>query len=297
MFAGRTIARFNWDASGTPPSSLDVKYYTGVDAPNIPTAPRFNAHYNITSSGGTGYGYTVDLSYDSSILGTVPNSADARLAKYDGGVWTDYPSSSANPITGFLSSNTTLNSFSIFTGASASTPLLLQTLDIAATADGAANRIDWSVSHTTPGGRFAVQRSTDGFGFTTLTEVPVGSATSYTHRDIQPLSGVSYYRVQLTDAGGAVSYSKIVSLRRNASNSFALSVSPNPVADVARITVEGDIPADAKLSVIDITGRLMIAQTVSSGEMMLDMSGIPAGTYILQYKASGRSESVKIVKQ
>lgn len=298
-FGGRRIAIFNWDAAGTPPASLNVKLYTGSDAPAVPgTAPRFNAYYDIIANGGTGYGYTVSLAYDSSMLGSVPSSADARLAKYDGTTWTDYPTSSANPVTGYLNSNVTLNSFSIFTGASAAFPLPLSGMEISAAAEGAANRINWTALHTTSGDHFLVERSADGQEFSALAEMPATGAVRYSHLDAQPLTGTSYYRVRLTRADGTVSFSKTVSLRRSATTSGpVVSLSPNPVTDVLRVKVQGALAPDAALILTDVTGRVALTQNITAAETAVDMSRLPAGAYILRIRADGWSESVKVVKQ
>lgn len=109
-FASRNIARINWGSAGTVPSSVDIKYYTGSTAPSPHTSMKsYKAYYSITPSGGSGYDYTIRLSYDSAMFGNLSGSTIARQAVTSTTTsWTMVSTSAANPINGTISSNANL---------------------------------------------------------------------------------------------------------------------------------------------------------------------------------------------
>lgn len=105
-FASRQVASVNWGANGTVPTTLDVKYYTGNVSPNLHSAMKsYKAYFAMSPSGGTGYDYTISAAYDSALFGNMPSSNLARLANYSSGAWTKIAASTANPVSGLISSN------------------------------------------------------------------------------------------------------------------------------------------------------------------------------------------------
>ena len=113
-FASRQVASINWGANGTVPSTLDVKYYTGNVAPSLHSAMKsYKAYYVCNPTGGSGYDYTITLSYDSALFGNVPSSNLARLVNYSSSSWTKLDNSIANTITGLVAGNTSLSAASL----------------------------------------------------------------------------------------------------------------------------------------------------------------------------------------
>jgi hypothetical protein len=297
-FGGRQIASLTWGAGGTPPSSIDVKYYPGADAPSAGSTPHFKGYYDISATGGTGYSYTVSLSYDTSMLGNVTSSATARLSKYDAGTgWITPSNSSANPVTGLLSSVSSFTGFSIFTGSDASQPLPLALLELSATTEGLQNRLQWTTTEEERGDMFELQRSADGKQFEAIvTMAAKGTASTYTFRDATPQPDVTYYRVRRTAVGGIVAYSRTVSVRTAARQDAFFSLSPNPATDAVTVTLRTLAP-DARLILCDITGRTLHTENIISLQTRIDLSTLKAGIYFLKYTGNGRNEVVRLVKE
>lgn len=106
-FAGRQIAAITWGSTGTLPTSVDVKYYSGTPAPNLHAVMKtYNGYYSITPTGGAGYTYSISFNYDSSMFGNVPSTSLARMARYSSSSWTNVSSSSANTSNSMMLSNT-----------------------------------------------------------------------------------------------------------------------------------------------------------------------------------------------
>ena len=56
---------------------------------------------------------------------------------------------------------------------------------------------------------------------------------------------------------------------------------PNPVSDVLRVQIQTE--GAGELTLIDMNGRQILAKTVRNEMTDLDLSELPAGTYIMQY--------------
>ena len=150
-FASRRIAKVNWGSTGTVPNSVDLKFYSGVNPLNTPSGTTFmNAYWDFQSVGGTGLNVRVELLQDSSLLGTVVNPANLRLARYSGTgtTWANFASTTVNNITGNFAANAiSLNSLGIFTGTNAnSNPLPVELRNFNAMVSN--NNVDlfWSTS-------------------------------------------------------------------------------------------------------------------------------------------------------
>ena len=77
---------------------------------------------------------------------------------------------------------------------------------------------------------------------------------------------------------------------------ISLSAYPNPTDDYLTLLVEGT-DAEMEYSVYDISGRMLSAQKVFSGETSIDMSNLPPATYFV--KVTGEEivlKTFKIVK-
>ena len=133
---------------------------------------------------------------------------------------------------------------------------------------------------------FNVQRSSDGISFETVGVVMAKGASSYKYFDNTNLIGVVYYRLEIVDKNGAVSYSDIKEL--SIINS-PLSITPNPAKDF--VIVSG---WDFKQVIIsDISGRVLLKLT----EKKIDISGLVSGTYMVQIETlNGNYVTEKLIK-
>ena len=76
-----------------------------------------------------------------------------------------------------------------------------------------------------------------------------------------------------------------------------LSVYPNPVKDELTISIGGKANGAATVMLLDMTGKVLKAATMDGTQLSMNVSELPAGTYILQYRNDTRKEQVKFNKQ
>ena len=80
----------------------------------------------------------------------------------------------------------------------------------------------------------------------------------------------------------------------NADN-MMVTAYPNPVQNKLYITLDGKIADKATVSLIDVTGKEVYNHTIT-GDMEVDMSGMPKGIYMLRYADGQTYRIMKIMK-
>jgi hypothetical protein len=69
---------------------------------------------------------------------------------------------------------------------------------------------------------------------------------------------------------------------------------PNPVVDIVRIT---GLDGSYTIKIVDVVGQVVILVKGSSSEPEIDMSGKPAGIYLIKIEAQGKSITRKLMKK
>jgi hypothetical protein len=80
---------------------------------------------------------------------------------------------------------------------------------------------------------FAIERSLDGSRFNTIETITASTIRClqpFEITDNDPLPGLNYYRIKITDLDGKISYSNIVTLHNRKKDLEILSLSPNPLS-------------------------------------------------------------------
>jgi hypothetical protein len=147
----------------------------------------------------------------------------------------------------------------------------------------------WSTATERNSAWFDVQRSADGERFVDLGRVGAAgesqSPLDYLFKDMDPLEGMSYYRLNQVDRDGQSTFSDVVPVlyRRDPR---ALEVYPNP-AD-ANIRVQFDMPDDGPVRwrISDASGRVALLGNTGGSKgrngFDIDLQVLDAGTYTLQ---------------
>jgi hypothetical protein len=167
--------------------------------------------------------------------------------------------------------------------------------NITARNEGNINRIDWNSSEETTGTAYILQRSNNGNDFADLATIQSkGSSSDYRYNDVQPFSGMNYYRLKMQDATGGTSYSEVVTANVKNSNNVAVQLYPNPVKDMLQISYTGI--TNGKIELCDMAGKILLSQSLGNS---LDVRGIATGVYMLHITdpASGTKITKYITKQ
>ena len=191
-------------------------------------------------------------------------------------------------------------SYYVFDNFSATSTLPVTLQNFTASKKGNAVLLDWATVSEQNNRGFEVERSANGkewnFAASIKSKAVNGNSNAkleYSYIDHSPFIGNNFYRLKQTDLDGKYEYSNVRQLRIDAGK---LSFHPNP-AD-GELFVSG-LKQITGLQLFNVHGQFIKAVSVQSGgTMKVDMSGLPAGTYILKTISNGgESASYKIFKK
>ena len=165
-------------------------------------------------------------------------------------------------------------------------------------------QLTWNTATESNSDHFDVERSTDGINFSSIGKVgAAGNSTNtkeYAYNDDQAYTlGETqlYYRLQLVDKDGKKAYSKIVSVTLIISP-VTFKVFPNPVHDFLTITYSSS--EKSSLSILDITGKQVYGSALeanNNGTHKVNVSNLPAGTYIIKSVSNQSTDIQKFIKK
>lgn len=175
--------------------------------------------------------------------------------------------------------------------------------DLSAVKSSNKTNLTWNLGCNADRCTYELQRSANGVGFNAIkteTVTPAQCAAPFTFTDAQPLSGVNYYRVKVTDLDGSSAYSKIVSVRFNGSES--IKVVPTIAVNDVKVYYESAAAGNSAWVVYDMSGRVVSKSNVNllkgQNTITINVSSLMKGQYqIVGNTESGKTDAVKIIKQ
>jgi hypothetical protein len=209
--------------------------------------------------------------------------------------WIDIGGTATGNGTGSITSGafTSFCKFTIANKAVGINPLPIELMSFEAAADGSDVDLKWVTASELNNDYFTVERSKDGFEFTTVAIVQgagtKSTQTEYGTVDHTPYEGISYYRLKQTDFSGTSSFSGIVKVDRGLDLAPAIVAFPNPSdgSDVVIRATGFDASEELGVQVVDLFGKSLLSfGMTTSAEGTSDVtwkaSTLPArGLYII----------------
>lgn len=241
----------------------------------------------------------VTLSWDASRSGPVNSLADLRVARWNGSSWKDEGNSlvTGTNTAGTVTSAAAVTSFSPFALASATplNPLPVSLIRFTAGKCNGSVCLSWVAENEQNLSRYEIQKSNDGRIFTgiiTINAANTAAQKTYTAKDIAPYSSANFYRLRMIDRDGSFKYSKVISV--NGESIGVVTMLPNP-AD--HFTLLKGITGYSVLRILDLTGKVMMEQNITSDVQEINTGFLPAGMYLLQLAGNAKMITLKLVKQ
>lgn len=129
-------------------------------------------------------------------------------------------------------------------------------------------------------------------------------STGDTTQTVDGLSADETYGVTVTDAVGCSQAAEVevdfLSDVRDPELLAQLSVFPNPTAEEINLWLDLDAPADVRLELFDVTGKLLEARDFSATTRLtteLNLRSRPSGPYFLRVTADERTATVRLIKR
>ena len=203
------------------------------------------------------------------------------------------------------SSPTAFNSFSSFTLGSRNAgwnPLPIEILYFTAKPLNNRVELDWVTATETNNNYFTIEKSKDGVNFEFLQKVNSealnGNSTTnlnYKTYDLNPYSGVNYYRLKQTDFNGNYKYTSIAQVNFD-TRSFVF-VFPNPAVNNIFVNVSTDYD-NTTAKIMDALGREVLSQTINSSAInTINTTTLESGMYYIIINNGTELNKTKITIQ
>jgi len=169
-------------------------------------------------------------------------------------------------------------------------------------------KLDWTTSFGQSVDYFDIERSDDGVNWSNIGSVKASensnSKLEYSYIDNKlPLNRsknqIFYYRLRMTDLDGKFEYSDVRGVNFNRTSDWAVSIYPNPTADLINVDLTGlDLGAgDINLSVYDNVARQVISKKIiGNGIELIDVTQLPAGSYNVTVNQGNINHRQTIIK-
>ncbi len=79
--------------------------------------------------------------------------------------------------------------------------------------------------------------------------------------------------------------------------SFSMDAYPNPMQNSLTVQLNGDMGGNAKLTIIDLTGKTVYNAPVKTDKVTIDASELPSGIYIVKYADDTHNEVMRVTKK
>ncbi len=156
--------------------------------------------------------------------------------------------------------------------------------------------LNWTTSSEVNSAYFGIEQSSNGQNFNEVGRIVAknnnAASSAYSFDNSKLLQGNNFYRLKLADKDGKYSYSPVIKLSINGSNT--VQVFPNPATN--NITVSG-VAQGGYISLASTEGKILFMQKVTSQTMIINIEKLPHGIYIFHYSNGQNSYTQKVVKR
>jgi hypothetical protein len=170
-------------------------------------------------------------------------------------------------------------------------------LGISATQKQQGVEVSWRLAFEQHIQSYSVQRSDNGRDFYLLSTVKSKGNSNvpveYSYTDQKAVNGVAYYRIKSTDMSGEEKSSAVVKI--NSSKESLISLYPNPVKDVLKITTSNINLDKSSVVVRNAQGKAVLSSPLagSAGNYSITVSNLPSGLYFLEVRSGDGNRIVE----
>jgi len=269
----------------TPSADLTLASNTikeSAAAANMSPAPGINRQYNFGSQ--ITFTGTIQLYYQPTDLN---GNVESTLEYTDSAVgigWLPENTSTVNTSLHYVQFVASAQPFVASTASGPGIDLAISLVSFTGNWNQQYPALQWLVDQTGGTVNFSIESSTDGAAWNeigTVNGLDNNGSDNYQFSDVNPPAKNMYYRIELIQPSGKISYSNIVYLDKGTnSNSLVLVAGNHSVS--ARFS--GTLPTAIRL--INVSGQVLRTDMTSRQEYQL--YGLTAGVYFLQYDLNGQ---------
>jgi hypothetical protein len=160
--------------------------------------------------------------------------------------------------------------------------------------------LNWNILSVDNGKNIEVLRSTDGVNFESIGVLEVNNQASllgaHSFVDKTPNQGMNYYKLQMNNLDGLISFSSTEMVNISNANGQALKILGNPVSSTLRLT---GFDNNGGVAVIyNLSGKIMSETRISSGSNVVEIpcNNFPSGEYFVKVYQNASSNTLTFLK-
>lgn len=255
-------------------------------------------YFTITPANNAALNAVLKFSYLDAELNNNPENSIAIWQKTS--AWGSIGVTAADAANNYVQKNgiSSFTSFTLGKTFSAALPLHLTSFTISCKSAGA--HAQWTTENEVNTRQFVIEKSNDGINWTIAAVVPAqGNSPRHSYETFIPITSGSYFRLKMEDVDGKFTYSAIRMM--DCSGADNIVIGPNPTSGKIVITANLNNADAVMIVVADVNGRAVLSRSwqVKKGMNVqtLDLSGFPAGAYIVNLQGNILKQLRRIVKQ
>ena len=170
-----------------------------------------------------------------------------------------------------------------------------------------AHLLEWKVNCTnTATASIVLERSKDGRNFSPIYSTlatALRCLQAFNYSDANPVAGIGYYRVKMTDAAGKTNYSSIVAMSSASKGFDLINIAPNPIREGnCKLNISAAQSGNLQIQIADLSGRIVLNKTIAltGGFHAIDLNiqQLAAGIYQLTgISDDGKTKVLSLVKE
>lgn len=167
-------------------------------------------------------------------------------------------------------------------GLTAGSPLAVELSEFRASCRDGQTELVFTLFSTKKGSKTAIERSPDGFSWEKIGEINLADfEKTYRFLDENSPADGAFYRLRQIETDGTGGISLVV--KTDCGAEVGMKFWPNPVVGTGKISLESAVSRTAKISVVDVDGRIVRTDihelSRGSNDFEIDFSGLPGGIY------------------
>lgn len=175
----------------------------------------------------------------------------------------------------------------------------------AAKLDESSAILKWSYSGQMDAVSFEIERSGDAMSFVNIGKVmPPGNSSNNAEShftDNNPIKGVNYYRLKITDKDGHTTYSPSRMVRFTNEITYLVKLYPNPTTGLVNISLSSEVQNDNKvINISNVAGIVMDQIKIpanGNSTITVNLGRYPKGIYMIHIKSRLINSTQRIVLQ
>lgn len=256
----------------------------------------------------------VELYWEDATASSLPTCSDLRIAHWDNtnNYWekanidaVTTTGSCTGTNTGTIYSNADLVEFSPFTfGSVTIVTLPISLTDFEATLNGRKVDITWTTLTEQNNDFFTIEKTKNGIDFELVTTVDGAGnfmgELNYQTVDLNPYSGISYYRLTQTDFDGHSESFPMKTINLESTENFSVFPNPSSMGSIINVNTVGVKNDLVTISILDLLGNIITSDysILTQKNEMISValpSNLSVGVYLLVFSNDGIIYNEKMV--